>query len=58
MRKYVSCELSAGQAEKFKKYLKENNIRYETSEADTLIHFECYMNQSEMEKANSLLDTI
>lgn len=53
---YRNCELAKGTAEKFKAFLKRNNIKYEASEAGHLIHFECLMDDAQMELANRFLD--
>lgn len=56
--KWVNTEINKEIASKFRVYLKERNIKYETSEVGNLIHFECYMNQPMIVKANEFLRRI
>ena len=51
-RIWYSIEMSKTKAEAFKEWLRENHIRYEPSECFDLIHFECYMDQDELTRAN------
>jgi len=58
IRKWYSVELTKENAERFNLYLKENNIKFEPSEAYNLIHFECYMTFEELYCANKWLDEL
>lgn len=56
--KWVNTELPKTMADKFKGYLREHNITYEASECFNLIHFECFMNETQIIKANAFIDKI
>lgn len=58
IKKWYSVELSREKADEFNKYLKENDIKFEPSEAYNLIHFECFMNFHELYAANRYLDRL
>jgi hypothetical protein len=58
LKKWYNVELNKKRAEMFSKYLKEQNIKFEPSEAYNLIHFECYMTFEELKAANQFLDGI
>ena len=58
LRKWYSVELPKNEATEFKYYLKENNIKFEPSEAYNLIHFQCYMTFEELYAANRYLEDI
>ena len=58
IRKWYSVELTREKACEFNKYLKDNQIKFEPSEAYNLIHFECYMTFEELYAANRYLDTL
>lgn len=58
MRHWVNAEIEKETADAFKQYLRSHNIKYEASEADNLIHFECFMNESEIIAANEFLGRI
>lgn len=55
MGTWYNVELNKDKAEKFNKYLKENIVVFEPSEAYNLVHFECFMNEEELDKANKYL---
>lgn len=55
-RTWLSAEMDKDLAEKFKGYLREIGLKYESSEAGNLIHFEVYMNQKEMTEANDWIN--
>lgn len=58
-RKWVSTELKNGEEIKFRNYLRDMHISFETSEVGYgYIHFECLMNEEEMNKANEYIDTL
>ena len=54
--RWVNTELPKGTANRFKEYLRDNHIQYEASEADNLIHFECYMSETQISNANAFID--
>lgn len=58
LRKWYSVELNREKADLFNKYLKENEIKFEPSEAYNLIHFECFMTFKELYMANKYLDEL
>lgn len=58
IRKWYSVELTREKADSFNEYLRENDIRFEPSEAYNLIHFECYMTFEELYAANRYLDEL
>lgn len=56
IRSFCSVELTRESATLFKNYLRENDIYFEASEADNLIHFSCELSWEEMKKANRWID--
>ena len=56
-RKWHNVELSQQEANEFKKYLHDNNIKFETSGAGDLVHFEVFVNTDEMESCDIFLGT-
>lgn len=56
VKRYYSTELSKITAGRFKEYLRDSHILYETSECGNEIHFECFMSEAEMAKANEFID--
>lgn len=54
--KNVRCDLPKETANLFKAYCRQNGIKYEPSENGNDIHFECYMTDAQMEKANQFID--
>lgn len=57
IRRWLSTELEKGdEANRFKGFLRQNGIKYETSEVGSLIHFECLMDKVDEEFANAFLD--
>jgi hypothetical protein len=56
MKKRVSCELPRETAGRFKEYCRDMHIKYEPSECFNLIHFECYMDDDEIVKADAFID--
>lgn len=58
-RKWVSTELKGTDIGRFREYLRDMHINFETSEVNYgYIHFECLMSESEMTKANEFIDTL
>ena len=47
MKLYKNVELDKNDAEKLKTFLKSNKMKFETSECENLIHFECLVNKFE-----------
>ena len=58
MKLYKNVELSNGEAEELKVFLKNNKIKFEASGAENLIHFEILVNQFEEKKINDFIDTL
>lgn len=58
MKLYKNVELSKNDAEELKVFLKKTKIKFETSQADNLIHFEILVNQFEEKAINNFLDTL
>lgn len=56
MKKRVNCELPRETAGRFKEYCRDMHIQFEASECYNLIHFECMMTETEIEKANQFID--
>ena len=46
---YGNVDLNKADAEKFRKFLKENSINYEPSDAYPLVHFEVLVDSDETE---------
>ena len=57
MKLYKNVELSKGEAEELKVFLKNNKIKFETSGAENLVHFEILVNKFEEKKINDFIDT-
>lgn len=57
-KKWVNTELQREIAGRFKEYLRDMHIKYEASECGDLIHFECYMCEDEIPKANAFIDSL
>ena len=57
MKIYKNVELSKVEAEELKVFLKSNKIKFETSGAENLVHFEILVNQFEEKKINDFIDT-
>ncbi len=59
IRRWMNTELERGEeSERFKEFLRQSSIKYETSEAGNLIHFECLMDSVDQEFANRFLDSL
>ena len=58
MRTYYNVELTKGDAEKLKAFLKEKGIYYEPSSCYNLIHFEIKVNEAELKMVNNFLDAL
>ena len=58
MRVWKNVELSRERYEKFRSFLKENDIKYEPSGCGNLTHVEVYVNSEEEEKCNHCLEII
>lgn len=63
-RRWHNVELSSkvqinghSDSDAFRKFLMDNNIKYETSAAGDMIHFEVLIDNSEMEKCDTFLGT-
>lgn len=58
MKVYKNVELSKGEAEELKVFLKNNKIKFETSGVGDLVHFEVLVDSIEENKVNNFLDTL
>lgn len=58
MKLYKNVELPKSDSDKLKEFLNNNKIKYETSEAYNLIHFEILVNQFEEKSINEFLENI
>lgn len=58
MKLYKNVELSKDDSNKLRAFLVENKIKFETSGADNLVHFEILVNSIEEKKINNFLDTL
>lgn len=63
-RKWHNVELDSkvqinghSDSDTFRKFLADNNIKYETSAAGYMVHFEVLVNNDEMEKCDTFLGT-
>jgi hypothetical protein len=55
-KEWYSIELPVDKADGLKGYLKSHRIYFEPSSAGNLIHFECYMNDVELDLVNDYLE--
>ncbi len=59
MRKWQNVELKENDVERFRTFLKESEIKFETSEAECeYTHFEVYIDNSEADICNSFLENL
>lgn len=58
MKLYKNVELSKDDSSKLREFLIDNKIKFETSGADNLVHFEILVNSLEEKKINNFLDTL
>ncbi len=58
MRNWYNVELAKESARKFKEFLRDYHIKFESSECGDQIHLEVYCNRLEMETANKFLDSL
>lgn len=59
VKRWLNVELNKGEeSDGFKGFLRQSGIKYETSEAGNLIHFECLMDRVDEEFANDFLDSL
>lgn len=58
MKLYKNVELNKNDADKLSVFLKDNKIKFETSGADNLIHFEILVNRFEEVKINEFLKNL
>lgn len=56
MKRWLNTELQDDEARRFKGFLRDYGIKYETSQAGNLVHFECLMDVAEEASANGFLD--
>ena len=58
VRNWVNVELGQEAADGFRMYLRSKNIKFETSGAGNLVHFECLMTPEERDEADGVLEGI
>jgi vacuolar-type H+-ATPase subunit I/STV1 len=58
MKKWYNVELNERDALEFRKYLLDNNIKFETSGCFELVHFEVWLAEEEVEKVDKVIDRI
>lgn len=54
-KKWHNVELNHAESDGFRKFLKDNAIKYETSAADNMVHFEVLVDNDEMEKCDTFI---
>lgn len=55
-KKWVNTDIPKDLAGRFKEFLRDFHIKYETSENGDDIHFEVYADEKEIAKANAFID--
>jgi len=55
MRNWLNVELTSGEAIVFTRFLRNNSIKYESSECYNLVHIEVYVNQKECDLCDNFL---
>ena len=58
MRRWNNVELIGDAVGKFREFLRDYHIKFETSGAGSYTHFEVFVNEEEAEKCNNFLATI
>lgn len=59
MKKWTNTELKEPEATRFRFFLRENGIAFETSYAGFgYVHFEVYVSEKELETCNSFIDIL
>ena len=59
MKKWQNVELKGNDAERFRSFLRKNEIKFETSGAECgYTHFEVYIDNSEADICNSFLENL
>lgn len=59
MRKWQNVELKGNDAGRFRSFLRENEIKFETSKAECgYTHFEVYVDNSELNVCNNFLENL
>ncbi len=59
MRTWKNVELKGNDVENFRLFLRENEIKFETSGSEyQYTHFEVYVDNSESDACNNFLDTL
>ena len=58
MKMYYNVELNKDDAEKLKAFLRSEGIYFEPSSCYNLIHFEIKMDEEEVKKVDSFLETL
>lgn len=54
-KEWYNIELPVDKADDLERYLKSHRIYFEPSSAGNLIHFECYLNDIELDLVNEFL---
>lgn len=58
MKKWLNVELTVGNTVAFTEFLRNNNIKYETSGCYNLIHIEVYVNENERDMCDTFLEKL
>lgn len=57
-RRWLNIELPRETAKRFRGFLRDIHVNFETSEAGNLIHFEVLVTRTEEREINKFLDTL
>lgn len=57
-KKYRNVEVTVNEAEALRIFLKQNEIEYEPSQCDGMIHFEILCDDDEKDAINDFIDTL
>lgn len=57
-KKYRNVEVTVNEAEALRIFLKQNEIEYESSQCDSMIHFEILCDDEEKDAINDFIDTL
>ena len=58
MKKYFNIEVYENESKKLKKFLINNNIKFESSDTGNLIHFEMLLDKYEYCKVNNFIESM
>lgn len=55
---WKNVEIIKGESDDFKRFLRENAIKFETSECGKYVHFECLVTEQQTDMCNDFLNTL